>query len=341
MASGIEFPGPGSQHPISASHASIVSQIPFCNLLASLDYPCSYLVLRVFFCNRPASLVYHCAQPILLIHSCPMAPSSQQQKISPGPKREAVLVNPQVHALQPLRTLQGYHIASLLVHPGKIVSRYIDKRVMGCEHNMLCRHCPPGRLYPSVIHFQHLCLFIDFHFLCHFCQEFQRMEPGLLFKSCDACHWERKLTFRLERCPYAQRPGHFCFPFQKPWMILGIQVCRTSDKIACNSFFQNQPFIFSDSPLICHGIMFCHPASKGPDQPVIDQIVLGSDFGRGILRLPAAYPVCLQDHCPDARLLQIICCQNPRKSCPYDNSRYFHVPCKGVTPLDPGIFHPY
>ena len=213
------------------------------------------------------------------------------------------MINSQIHALRPHCPFQRHHIAPLLVHPGKIVSGHVDERIMGSKHDMLCCHCAAGCFHPPAIHLQHLCLLVHFHFLCHSRQKLQWMELCLMFKPCHACHRKGKFTFCSKGCLYTQRFRCLCLPLQKFCLNLGIKICRTPTETTVNPLILNQSFIFRDGSFVCTGIMLRHLMTKCPDEPAINLIMLGCDFRCGILCLPAANPVCLQHHCPDALLL--------------------------------------
>ncbi len=199
---------------------------------------------------------------------------------------------------------------------------------------MLRLHTPSGRLHPHALRLQRLGLLIYLHFLRHCRQEFQRMKPCLVLKP----HHPRNGKGQLAVCPEGSLdPQGFRslrLPPQKRFLCPGIQTGRTPQEITIYFLFPNQPLIFPYGAFICPGILPRHLMAKGPDQPVIEQIVLRGDLCRGIAGLSASDSICLQDHSPDPRLLQIISRQNPRQSCPDDHHRNPHLSRKRLSLSD-------
>ena len=101
-------------------------------------------------------------------------------------KGQSILINAIIHAVQinllPACGLQRQHIAAFLMHPGKIKSRHILKRIMAGKNNFLCLHDSPVRNQTMPLHLLHRSVFKDRYSLPDSLKKFKRMKLRLIFK---------------------------------------------------------------------------------------------------------------------------------------------------------------
>ena len=136
-----------------------------------------------------------------------MASAAQQEQFPIGAEREGVPSHSQKHAVHRRSALQGQHIGALLVHPGEIHPRKVDKGKMAGENDVLrldrAQLC--GQEVP--LRGEDPALLVDGQLVRQHFQEFQGMELCLPFKADRPIVGDGDRDLPGERGRQAQAPG--------------------------------------------------------------------------------------------------------------------------------------
>src|SRR5699024_9670229 len=171
----------------------------------------------------------------LFVFSGPVSPSSDQKIFSILSEGQRVRSAADIHAFYISRSLQSQHIGSLLVHPGKIHPREINKRIVRRKDNAVSPDAPTGCADKLLLYFCYRAVLIDCQSFCKSAQEFQRMELRLMFKSHSSGTWNGDLYLLFQRCADAEFPCSLTF-LNKLFLVIRIDIGSGFFQITVNLF---------------------------------------------------------------------------------------------------------
>ena len=262
--------------------------------------------------------------PVPALFPGAVIPTAHQEQAVVVAEGHALLCLVHIHAVHIGGVFQGDDVGTVLVEFQEIPAVLIQEReVRG--------HDDPLRLNPPLVchghgpdEFPHGGVFIDVQSPGDPGEELQGMELGLAWEPDGPGHREGQGKPVRKFCGISQlfQGGKLSFDF--PAVIQRVHIGGLFFKVAVYAAAQLP--VFLKGRFVGAEVLFCPVKAECTDQLIIDQSVLGCDFGGGMPGDAAAQGLCLRKHIGDAGLMQQISAQNSRHAAADDQHMAFDVP---------------
>ncbi len=267
-----------------------------------------------------------------------VASTAQQKQAAVIAERQPLATLIHIHPIHVWSALQSQHIRPALVQLQPIAAEFTEKGEVGCDDDVV--RFDGAVFCDSLACFglQHPRMLINLQALRNCGSKFQRMKLGLVIEAHRSGHRKGKGSLRYQLGGTAQlvQRGHLLvqlFP-----AVQGVDVIGLLLKIAGD--------ILTYSPKPVQRLQIGIQVGSGPlpaeflQQLVVNQPVLNSELGGGVLCHVAADPSGLRQHAVHPGLSQLIGAQQPGQPASDDQHISMNIAAQRLKFRQPGVFFP-